>query len=320
MSRNRLSAQVFKHEASKKNVEIIYSKFPEVDPITKVILESIFEAMDEVHSLMSKEKGLAGMAENINQGYRAGGSAPRGYQLKHISTGAIREGVPVTKSVLEKSDDAPLVSAFLKMRANGTPRTQSLKTLNVKWKPNSMIDLEWNALTYAGHTLWNMRYEKSKGKKRKPREEWLIKKNTHPALISDQDAEIILHNLETSSMSKSVSDAKRCISNYLLTGVLVSTDGRKWEGQQQKAYRLKANEKLKGRQLQSKLVDQAVIDKLISDMKSEKFIKQLLNDINKKSTVEDPTKKLRKKLVSLDKEISKAMDLALKLATPDAAL
>ena len=46
--------------------------------------------MDEVRGLMSKEKGLANIAENINQGYRAGRPAPKGYKLKAIATEEIR--------------------------------------------------------------------------------------------------------------------------------------------------------------------------------------------------------------------------------------
>ena len=327
LSRRRYAAQIFKHECNKKGVEIIFSKFPEVDPIAKVLLESVFEAMDEVHSLMSKEKGLAGMAENINQGFRAGGSAPKGYKLKAIPTGAIRDGVAVTKSKLEKSNDASLVSAYLKKRANNTPRAKALKDLNIKWPTSTMVDVEWNALTYAGHTVWNVRNETIEGKykggvKRKPRKDWMITENTHPSLITEQEAETILNKLENSTISQSVSAARRGLSNYLLTGVLVSPDGRKWEGQQQKAYRLKANKELnlKGRQLQSTLVDQAITDKLICDMKSQQFIAQLLKEANKNSIKEDPTIDLRKKLSQLDRDISKAMDVVLKLANPDPAL
>src|SRR6266704_2012415 len=49
---------------------------------------------------------LAGMAENVRQGFRAGGRAPRGYRLATIETGAIREGAAVTKTKLEPNDDA----------------------------------------------------------------------------------------------------------------------------------------------------------------------------------------------------------------------
>ena len=58
--------------------------------------------------------------------------------------------------------------------------------------------MEWNALTYAGQTAWNVRNEKSPdggyigGMKRKPRSEWLIQKNTHEAIITDDEAEAIL--------------------------------------------------------------------------------------------------------------------------------
>jgi hypothetical protein len=50
--------------------------------------------MDEVHSMLSREKGLAGMAENVRRGHRAGGRAPIGYRLERIETGAIRDGAP----------------------------------------------------------------------------------------------------------------------------------------------------------------------------------------------------------------------------------
>ena len=55
LSRRRYVSHVFKHEAEKRNVTILYSKVPEVDPISQVVLEAVFEAMDEVHSLMSRE-------------------------------------------------------------------------------------------------------------------------------------------------------------------------------------------------------------------------------------------------------------------------
>ena len=149
-----------------------------------------------------------------------------------------------------------------------------------------MIGIEWNALTYAGHKVWNVCNETIEGKykegvKRKPRKEWMITENTHPPLITEENTEVILTNLENSTIAQSVAAARRGLSNYLLPGVLVSPDSRKWEGQQQKAYRLKAN---------------------------------------KNSTTEDPTRDLRKKLSLLDRDIPKAMDVALKLPNPSPAL
>ena len=89
--------------------------------------------MDEVHSLMSREKGLAGMAENVRQGYRAGGVAPRGYRLRRVETGAIRDGEPVRKSVLELAPDAPQIARYLKLRATGQPRAKIIRDLSLSF-------------------------------------------------------------------------------------------------------------------------------------------------------------------------------------------
>ena len=175
--------------------------------------------MDQWHSMISKQKGLSGMAENVRQGFRAGGSAPRGYALEKIETGAVRDGKPVTKSRLITNGDADLVAQILKQRAQGISRRVLHSRLNVPWPENSTLGMEWNALTYAGHTVWNVHAERRdgktvNGKKRRPRSEWKINKNTHQALITNDEAEAILHLLENSSLSK----ARRIPAKYLLTG------------------------------------------------------------------------------------------------------
>jgi site-specific DNA recombinase len=113
-----------------------------------MLLKSILQAMDEFHSMVSRAKGLAGMAENIHQGWRAGGRAPIGYQLRRVPTGAIRDGEPVTKSVLEPSPDAPAVQAYLKGRARGVARSRIVTMAGLEpIGTSSLVDLEWNALT-----------------------------------------------------------------------------------------------------------------------------------------------------------------------------
>jgi hypothetical protein len=88
------------------------------------------------------------MAENVRQGFRAGGRAPRGYRLATIETGAIREGAAVTKTKLEPNDDASSVADYLRLRAEGIRRTALTRQLKIKWPITSLIGLEWNALTY----------------------------------------------------------------------------------------------------------------------------------------------------------------------------
>ena len=327
LSRRRYVAQAFKHDARKRNVEIIYSKVPDVDPITAVILDSVFEAMDEVHSLMSKDKGLAGMAENVRQGFRAGGRAPRGYKLKKIDTGAIRDGESVTKTQLETTSEAPLIGRLLKSRAKGVPRTKTTRDLSIKLSASTLIDMEWNALTYAGHTVWNVRNEKSPdggyigGKKRKPRSEWMIQKNTHEAIITDDEAEAILIHLENSKVGQSVSAAKTGNSPYLLTGILKTPGGDMWVGNNRTHYRIK-KPKTKGRYIPADSVDQAVTQQLIGDMKSKQFIKALTQEAHKycETHQDDPAKEIRHEIVMLNERISKTMDLAPELDDPGPAL
>ena len=59
------------------------------------LLKAILQAMDEWHSVTSKQKGLAGMRENVHKGFRTDGRAPLGYRLEKVDTGTVREGQSV---------------------------------------------------------------------------------------------------------------------------------------------------------------------------------------------------------------------------------
>ena len=123
IARRRMIALMFESDCSKRGVAVVYNNLPDHDPATDMVLRSVLQAFDEYHSLVSRAKGLAGMAENVRQGWRAGGRAPRGYRLGHVATGAFREGQPVTKSRLVPDAEAAfLVRGYLQLRAAGVPR------------------------------------------------------------------------------------------------------------------------------------------------------------------------------------------------------
>lgn len=275
LARRRYIAQALKHEARKRGVAIHYAKIPQdLDPIAEVVLESVFEAMDEVHSLLSREKGLAGMRENVRQGWRAGGMACMGYRLEHVATGAIREGKPVTKSRLVLGPDAPLVKRYLQGRALGRPRTALMRELGMARSPSTMIHVEWNALTYAGHTTWNVHVAEST-RLRKPREEWLVQRDTHPALITDAEAESILSQRFNSDAGKAVSAGKGAVGKSLLGGVLVAPDGTPWRVQGAH-YRLRKAPGRRGKIVKAAAVDEAVVSQLRADLANLGFWKRLL--------------------------------------------
>ena len=164
------------------SVCLVYKSLPESDPATEMILRSVLQAFDEYHSLISRAKGLAGMAENVRQGWRAGGKAPRGYKLEYHATGAVREGAPVLKSRLAVDEEqAPAVREYLMLHALGVSRGQAIARLQLQWPTSSTHSMDWQALTYAGHTVWNMHAERdggaaADGNKRRPRTEWLLQR------------------------------------------------------------------------------------------------------------------------------------------------
>ena len=87
--------------------------------------------------------------------------------------------------------------------------------------------MEWNALTYAGHTVWNVHNEQTAegykdGEKRRPREQWVIQRDTHQALISDAVAEALLVQLETLGTGNTRNRAPA----FLLSGLLTYTRRR----------------------------------------------------------------------------------------------
>jgi len=320
IARSRYIALAIENDCRKVGITMHFANIPEMDEITGVLVKSVFQAMDEVHSLTSRAKGLAGMAENIQRGFRAGGRAPRGYDLQHIETGVMREGRPVTKSKLAINTDSGLVADYLKARAKGEPRGNAISRLKLPWAQTSLVDMEWQALTYAGHTVWGVhnpritgtyvdgikgKSEYKNGTKRKPREEWKITRDTHEALISDDEAEAILKRLEKKRNAKTTLPDRA----YLLTGLLQTSTGARWHGDWIKAegfYRLG-----KGQRVSASAVDQAVMDVVFTKIDSDEVIKKIMAEVSARARVFVPQKKSagwKRKIGELTKKINRLID------------
>lgn len=314
IARGRYIAQAFRHECKRRGVELIIARVPETDPVSTVILEAVMEAMDEVHSIMSREKGIAGMRENVRQGWRAGGRAPWGYLLTHTPTGAIRDGKPVMKSKLEPNADADLVSAYLKARARGVPRIKAMRDLAIDKPAATLIDIEWNAMLYAGHTVWNRHAEKkARGDgrpRRRDRSQWMMQRDTHPALITEVEAETILAKLTASPIGRSVSAAKASQGESLLAGMLVTSDGRQWisDGQH---YRLKPLDGLPGKYIKRQEVERALLVQVRQYLKDPQTIEQLTAAMVKDVSNEDQAAPIRAEIEKLQRRRQRAAALAL---------
>lgn len=324
LARRQHIAIAFSHHCQRKGIKILYAKVPELDPINEILVLSVMRAMDEMHSHTSREKGTAGMAENVRKGFRAGGRAPLGYQLHHEAIGLVREGKPVLKSVLRTTAQAEPVGAYLTARAEGIPRAVALRDTRLKVSASTAIGMEWNALTYAGCTVWNVHREcgpEGYGDlgKRRPRSEWVIKENTHPALITREQAEKLLHQLEHSDVGKAVSAARRGLSSYLLSEVLVAPNGAMWRGMTDRSgpsYRLPAGAAGRGRVIRAQLIERGALAQLATYLADPATIDQF-HAIAQGGEV-DTSERRRKyaEVVGLAAKIDRAMEAALNLDDP----
>jgi site-specific DNA recombinase len=306
-------------EAAPRGVTVVYKSLPDIDPVYRQLFKRQLQAMDEFHSMISKQKGLAGMRENVHQGWRAGGRAPFGYRLAHTETGKIRDQVPITKSKLELAPDAPALSRYLQARALGIPRLKARARAGLEQLADtSLISIERNALQYAGHTVWNVHNERHRGRaaggvKRRPRSEWLLKRDTHPALITDAEAEIILATLEKGSRRR----ARTGPRVYVLAGLLHAPDGAAWHGDSGN-YRIG-----KGRKVEASRLERAIVDQLATDLVDDVVVKDLTARIQRLYKGEEGRSELRQielAIGELSRKIERVSTLLSETTTPAALL
>ena len=316
IARRRFISFIFEEDCKKHQVRIIYKSMPESDSATEMMLRAMMQAFDEYHSLVSRTKGLAGMAENVRQGWRAGGKAPRGYQLEYHPTGAVRDGAPVLKSRLVVDEiTAGEVRAYLLLRAQGVPRGVAIARLQLQWPASSTHSMDWQALTYAGHTVWNMHAGRTGGKsdggdKRRPRAEWLITRNTHPAIIADDEAEAILKQQERALQGRRVRE-----SPLLLTGLLVAPDATGWHSDGCGHYRL-----AKGRKIAAGRLEAAVLERIAHDLASDAAVATLQQAMAAIAGGEPVDGRrltgLERRISTITTQIGKTVDLAAQLDDP----
>jgi site-specific DNA recombinase len=289
-----------------RGVAVLYKSLPpEIDEPERMLMKGVFRGVDHWWSLQSKRKALAGMRANVRNGFRAGGRAPTGYQLEHVATGAMREGAPVLKSRLQLSELAPAIAGYLRDRAAGVPRFRARDRHGLSLPQTTLLSIERNALTYAGHTVWNMLREPGTGGSRyRPRADWEIKRDTHAALISDLEAEAVLARSHTPARAVT----RRVKHDYLLAGLLRSPCGRPWHGDERDFYRFG-----KGRRLQAGRIDRSVVGALAEDLSSERMAAALVDQIRARQAKKPDAKRaagLRRHMDELDRKIRRLAELA----------
>ena len=310
LSRNQYVAHVFTHDARQHGVTIVYARMPESNPLVDTIIVPLMHGFAEYHSLESKQKGLAGMSQNVKRGYRAGGRAPAGYRLKYEPTGAIREGKPVTKCKLERNSDALAIGKYLRLRAAGLPRRAAKRQSGVTYKDTTLIGMEWNALTYAGCTVWNVHAERQRGRaiggtKRRPRPQWVINEGTHEALITREEAEALLKHLEQKAQTR----RDRAPEDYLLGGLLRTPAGKPWHGCRDRGVRHYRHNR--GCRVEAEKIERGVVETVRDALRAPQFVQALLEDARRMAAPEaavDAIKSAYGRIETLDRRIKSLME------------
>ncbi len=231
LSRNRMKAQITKAFFRRHGIEIEFLKIPKTgEEALDNVIEGILETFDQLLSDSSRAGSIRGQKQNIRSGYRAGGRAPYGYQLKKHSIGFNVDKQEITKSTLEPHPaHFPILKEYLERRAQGEYRGSILRDFEKRkiespsgkptWLDSTCNSIEKNLLVYCGHLVYNRHNQRVDGKyvggqKFRPEKEWEVHHNTHTAAITEEQAEAIKAQLK-----------KRHISipkprTYLLTGQL----------------------------------------------------------------------------------------------------
>jgi hypothetical protein len=132
------------------------------------------------------------------------------------------------------------------------------------------------------------------GTKRKPRREWVIKRDTHVPLISDDQAEKILIRLEQGGQKSKTRDRG---SDFLLSGLLVKANGERWHGCDGRYYRCG-----KGKRVSKADIENRVIEAVVKDLSSKRRVLEIFEKIKNRlvETGSESVGLLRSKLSRMD--------------------
>jgi len=285
-------------------------------------MEGMIEVIDEFYSAVLAQETLRGMVENARKGYRNGGFPIYGYRNARVFD---EKGNPKTKYELNKTE-AKVVKLIFELYAKGNGLKNVVMELGSKgikprsgtyWSKSTVADILRNE-TYIGWTVFNKRDKKTIGRQFKPKNEWIIIKNTHEPIISEEVFNRIQKLIEERQPKNT--PAQVTASQYLLSGLMRCAKcgggyGVTGYGRERKYayyncinYSKKGKKVCPGRRLRADELDREVIDRVRKLVFSEENMRKLMDDIN------TATKSLRtdysRKITELKK---KAADLQLRV-------
>ncbi len=236
LSRNRMKAQTTKAFFRRHGIEIDFLKIPKTgEEAIDNVIEGILETFDQLLSDFSRAGSIRGQKQNIRSGYRAGGKAPYGYQLKKHTLGYNVDKQQITKSTLEPHPQHfSIVKEYLERRTSGEARGSILRDFARRkiaspsgksyWSNVTCNSIENNLLVYCGHLVYNRHNRMVDGKyvggnKYRPQEEWEIHRNAHEAAITEEQAQIVRSQLEKRRYKRETIPRRYLLTSQLYCGI-----------------------------------------------------------------------------------------------------
>ena len=242
----------FKNLFRKHGKLILSATEPDFDPdtIAGLALDKMTEFKNAAYSLDVSFHTKKGMRRNMKTRdhetgfcFKNGGAPPWGFKAVRVDRGRDSRGEPLIKTLWEKNDTivqgrevwewTRMVLLDLRLD-NGMSYDKIRDFLNSKaipsarskhWSTSSIHSLlqENLLLKYAGYGVWNVHGKRGR---KKPHSEWIVVPDSHPAILTFEEAQAILdvnQKMSTRSQTRSqkrLSTLRASRSPYALSGGL----------------------------------------------------------------------------------------------------
>ncbi len=322
-ARNRQDSILYKSMLRKRGIEVTSISEPIDDTPQGQLMEGMIEVIDEFYSAVLAQETLRGMVENARKGYRNGGFPIYGYKNVRVFDD---KGNPKTKYEVNEAE-VKVVKLIFELYAKGNGLKNIVMELGRRvirprsgsyWSKSTLANILRNE-TYIGWTVFNKRDKKTIGRQFKPKDEWIIIKNTHEPIMSKElfyRVQKLIEERQPKNTPAQVTASQYLLSGLMRCGKCSGAYGVTGYGRERKyayynciSYSKKGKKVCPGRRLRADELDREVIGRVRRLVFSNENMRKLLDDINA------ATKSLRvdysRKITDLKK---KAADLQLKAA------
>ncbi|MEW6573786.1 MAG: NERD domain-containing protein [Bacillota bacterium] len=168
-------------------------------------INAIAGALVDAKPLMGQNSGAVALRDpETGWCYKNGGRAPAGYRNIRVQRGVDPREVPILKQLWEPDPEWAeilryiVVELKIKRRMSHVKIVEHLNNMGIRSPEGRPICVSFitelfredRLLQAAGYAFWNREDRKAIGRRLKPRDEWVMVPNAHPAIITEEEARL----------------------------------------------------------------------------------------------------------------------------------